>query len=498
MVCILRLWALVISERKLSNMFDIEEDRNDIVSGSQNGSNTDNSKDENKSENDNNFEMSADDVSDSSSEKEIEYVYGISYSSSRSETNENNENKNDSRGHSASGTKAIKTKRIVLVASALAFAILLNFVSAFIGATLVQKKYEQGDGKGSGNYTGTRPTVNFNQSKVDISKLENIEDSASDRALAKKDVYALVSESVVEIKTETVVSGSMIGQYVTSGAGSGVIVGVTENTKDYYIITNDHVVSGASKVTVRLTDGTEYNAKIVSTDSESDIAVIMITADKELKCAVFGNSDSLVVGEDVIAIGNPLGELGGSLTDGIISALERNVVIGGTPMKLLQTNVAVNPGNSGGGLFNMAGELVGIVNAKYSDYDIEGLAFAIPSNTAKSVMAELIEYGYVKGRPDLGITASERTKTYFGMVAETYVVVTDPGNNSDIRVNDQIYKVGDTEISTISNIKSALIGKSVGDKVNVIIYRNKSFIEVEITLVEYVPTDYSIEFKPDI
>lgn len=472
-------------------MFDIEEDRNDIMSGSQNGSIEDNSEEENKIKNDDKSEA----FFDNSSEEEIEYAYGISYSSSRAETDVN---RKDGSEHKVSGKKKIKAKRGILAASVIALVILLNFASAFIGATLVQRKYEQGDNNDLDGYTGTRPVVNFNQSKVDISKLENIEDSASDRALTKKDVYSLVNESVVEIMTETVVSGSMIGQYVTSGAGSGVIVGVTENTKDYYIITNDHVVSGASKITVRLTDGTEYNAKIVSTDSESDIAVIMITSDSELKCVVFGDSDNLVVGEDVIAIGNPLGELGGSLTDGIISALERNVVISGIPMKLLQTNVAVNPGNSGGGLFNMAGELVGIVNAKYSDYDVEGLAFAIPINTAISVMEELIEYGYVKGRPDLGITASERTRTYFGMVAETYVVVTDPGNNSDIKANDQIYKVGDTEISTISDIKTALIGKSVGDKVNVTIYRNRSLIDVEVTLVEYVPTDYSVEFKPDI
>lgn len=490
------LW-LIIGKEANKNMFDIDEHRNDMVSGSQGESDAENFGDENDKST---LKMASEDVSDAAPEKEIEYAYGISYSSSRSESDEGKNKNKEKKCNKVSKENDLKKngiKKVAFIAAALACATLLNIISAFVGASLVRNKYEQGD-IGSSDNSGTRPTVNFHQSSIDISDLDTVNDSASGRALSKKDVYALVSESVVEIKTETVVSGSMIGQYVTSGAGSGVIIGSTESTNDYYIITNDHVVSGASKVTVRLTNGTEYNAKIVSTDSDSDIAVLTITAETELKCAVFGNSDSLAVGEDVIAIGNPLGELGGSLTDGIISALERNVVIDGTPMKLLQTNVAVNPGNSGGGLFNMAGELVGIVNAKYSDYDIEGLAFAIPINTAKSVMSELIEYGYVKGRPDLGITASERTRTYFGMVAETYVIVTDPGNNSDIKINDQIYKVDDTEISTISDIKSALIGKSVGDKVRLTIYRNKTLIEVEITLIEYVPTDYSIEFKPDI
>lgn len=481
-------------------MMDFEEDRNDIGFDSQNDINADENGISNDKEHISDADIgTSDDATERGSDEDIEYAYGISYSSSGFDEVKNKKANTSKDPSNTVKTRSPKAKKAVIIAAALVIVLALNVMSAFIGASLIQKdRADDDDESDTTADAGARPTVNFYTSSLDISKIETVEDSAGGNALSKKDVYALVSESVVEIKTETVVSGSMIGQYVTSGAGSGVIIGFTENTKSYYILTNDHVVSGASKVTVRLTDGTEYNAKIVSTDSYSDIAVLLVDSDKELKCAVFGNSDTLAVGEDVIAIGNPLGELGGSLTDGIISALERNVVIDGTPMKLLQTNVAVNPGNSGGGLFNMAGELVGIVNAKYSDYDVEGLAFAIPGNTAKSVMTELIEYGYVKGRPDLGITVSERTQTYFGMVSETYVIVTDPGNNSDIKANDQIYKVDDTEISTLANIKSALSGKNVGDKVTLTLYRNRAFIEVEVTLVEYVPSDTSIDFKPDI
>lgn len=189
-------------------------------------------------------------------------------------------------------------------------------------------------------------------------------------------VVDLVADTVVEITTTNVVTDIFYGQYVTSGAGSGVII-----TENGYIITNYHVIDGARSVTVRLTDGSEFDADIVGGDQSTDVAVLKINA-TGLNAAVLGSSRSLVVGQEVVAIGNPLGSLGGTVTDGIISALDRSVVVDGHRMTLMQTNAAINPGNSGGGLFNRAGELIGIVNAKQSNTGIEGLGFAIPIDIA--------------------------------------------------------------------------------------------------------------------
>ncbi len=206
------------------------------------------------------------------------------------------------------------------------------------------------------------------------------------------------SNSVVEIVTEAVTKSQFMQDMVTEGAGSGVIV-----TTDGYIVTNNHVIEGASKITVTTKDGTSYEGTLVGTDSESDVALVKINA-TNLQPAVMGDSDALAVGQDAIAIGNPLGELGGTVTEGIISALDREITLDGETMNLLQTSAAINPGNSGGGLFNSDGELIGIVVAKSSGADVEGLGFAIPINDVKSVVESLQTDGYVKGRASLGVT----------------------------------------------------------------------------------------------
>ncbi len=223
--------------------------------------------------------------------------------------------------------------------------------------------------------------------------------------LTRADTIAAIKDSVVEIRTQAVVSQH---QYIQKGAGSGVIVGnykATEGDEQgYYIITNAHVIEDAissnkSQITVILTDGTEYSAEAVGADSKSDIAVLKIKETKTLTCATFANEEyKLRVGDEVIAIGNPLGQLGGTVTNGYISALDREIMVDGNKMNLLQTDAPINPGNSGGGLFNLRGELVGIINAKSTGTDIEGIGFAIPSNDALKVYSDIVNYGYVTGR----------------------------------------------------------------------------------------------------
>ncbi len=303
--------------------------------------------------------------------------------------------------------------------------------------------------------------------------------SSSDATYAS--VAEAVFDTVVEIYTEAV-SSSRFGQYVTEGAGSGVII-----SEDGYIITNNHVIDGATTVYVRLTDGTTYKATVIGSDSDSDIAVLKIDA-SGLQAAVFADSDNIVIGEEVLAVGNPLGELGGSVTNGIISALDREIEVDGVVMNLLQTNAAINPGNSGGGLFNMNGELVGIVNAKSSGDDIDNIGFAIPSNDALAVATDIIEVGYVTGKPAIGISVYEITSTtearqYGFSMAGIYII--DSTNSENLQYGDLILSVDDVEISTTDDIATAISGKEIGDTVTVIILRDRATYSVEVTLVEY-------------
>lgn len=299
------------------------------------------------------------------------------------------------------------------------------------------------------------------------------------------DVVASVADTVVQITTESVTTGSIFGQYVSEGAGSGVII-----SSDGYIITNNHVIEDANKITVTLKDGTEYQAKLIGTDSKTDIAVIKVDA-VDLKPATLGDSDQLSVGQTAIVIGNPLGSLGGTVTSGIISALDRDITINGESMTLLQTSAAVNPGNSGGGLFNANGYLVGVVNAKYTSTDVEGIGFAVPVNISKSVANDLIEYGYVKGRVDTGITTIDLTSASAAMsyrVSQTgiYVLkVTD--TSSGFSAGDLIISMDGKSITSMADYQSVLNGKAIGDTIEVVVSRNGRQTTVQMSLKEYVP-----------
>jgi len=307
------------------------------------------------------------------------------------------------------------------------------------------------------------------------------------------DVAAAVGETVVEIRTEIVQTNSFFGQYVTSGAGSGVII-----AENGLIITNHHVISGATKIVARLSNGEEYVATVAGSDAESDIALLKIDA-TGLAFAGIGNSDALTVGQEIIVIGNPLGELGGSVTNGIVSALDREVVVEGEIMNLLQTNAAVNPGNSGGGLFNLAGELVGVVNAKTSGTGIEGIGFAIPINDAVKVTAELSEYGYVRGRADLGIRYTEikeiTMQYYYYGYTKPGVYVLESYENTDFKKNDRIVAIDNVEISSVADLKSILREHKIGDTLTVTVVRNGRNVNITAQCYEYVPDGVNSDIK---
>ncbi|MCH5297214.1 MAG: trypsin-like peptidase domain-containing protein [Ruminococcus sp.] len=330
-------------------------------------------------------------------------------------------------------------------------------------------------------------------------KVNKIEASATDESSNRIEgtatsVVQKSANSVVEITTESVVLGSFNRQYVSSGAGSGVII-----SEDGYIVTNNHVISGANSIKVTLRDGqTTYDAELIGTDAANDIALIKVDA-TGLSAATFGDSSTLAVGDYVVAIGNPLGQLGGTVTDGIISALAREVTIDEQNMTLLQTNAEINPGNSGGGLFDSNGNLIGIVNAKSSATEVEGIGFAIPINNVFDIIDDLKNYGYVTGEVDLGMEFvdinSTETAFYYGVnKTGCYVLSVTSDSNADkagFRAGDLIKKVGNTEVTTTADIKSAISDNEVGDKVNFTIIRNNKTIEIVLTLAEYVPTSDS-------
>lgn len=302
-----------------------------------------------------------------------------------------------------------------------------------------------------------------------------VDGAVGDLNLTMADVVALVADSVVEITTSETYLNGLAYQ---SGAGSGVIVNASG-----VIITNNHVIEGASSVSVRLTNGSTYEAKVVAADMETDIAILKIEPKETLTVAIRGDSDRVVVGEEVLAIGNPLGLLGGTVTNGIISAREREVTIDGETMVLLQHNAAISPGNSGGALFNMRGELIGIVNAKYSSSNAEGLGFAIPMNTVMKVYDDLCNYGYVKGRADHGLTIVTERYYFF----QGYLYIYSSRYTDELQYGDRLVSIDGLYPTTTEEAYAILDRFEIGDTVDITVQRGGKQITVTLEIREYEP-----------
>ena len=347
-------------------------------------------------------------------------------------------------------------------------------------------KPEASSNNGMPSQPVSAPAVLDNEPSDALSPVASSPEAGSTAQLAEQ-----TANSVVEITTEVTQYDSFMRQYVSQGAGSGVVL-----STDGYIVTNNHVIEGADKITVTFRDGSNCAAELVGTDPQGDIAVIKAEA-SGLQPAVLGDSSSLRVGDAVIAVGNPLGQLGGTVTDGIISALDREIDIDGQAMTLLQTNAAINPGNSGGGLFNSQGELIGIVVAKSSGSGIEGLGFAIPVNIAKGLIDDIIEYGYVKGHIDLGMTTIDVSNAQTAMMYRlsgigVYIDQVVPGSNAEkvgFHSGDRILSFNGQEVSSGQDLTKAISGCQVGDTVEIVIYRNGSRYSGQLTLEEYRPAN---------
>ena len=378
--------------------------------------------------------------------------------------------------------KKFNGKRVARSAVALVLAAAMGFAGGFVGAKF----------SGSGKVVIQQVAPSSTADSASGSDNSITAASSSGSSLTTEQVADLVSPSVVVITTEQVVYSqwSWYGQnQVESGAGSGVII-----SSDGYILTCAHVVDGASNITVTINDK-DYTATLVGEDTTSDIAVIKIDANG-LTPATVGDSDSLKVGQNVMAVGNPLGELGGTVTGGMISALNRSVTIQGSSsvntMSLIQMDASVSPGNSGGGLFNMNGELVGIVNAKSSSSDAEGLGFAIPINDAIKVAQELLENGYVTGRPYLGITylavTDAQTASQLGVNAYGVYVVEvvkgGPAEKAGLQAGDRIVSVDGTEIASKDDLGTLMQKHAAGDTLSITIAREGQMQTVNVTLGE--------------
>ena len=375
--------------------------------------------------------------------------------------------------HARTAEKAAKEKKYVTKGVLVAFMIATMIISSLLGAVA------------GATFSGMKNPARAERNDSKLSQL-NLSD-ATGSELTVAEIVAKNENSVVEI----VVSGTtenIWGQLqLTQGAGSGVIV-----RKDGYIATNYHVIEGANEVEVTLHDGTVYNAKIIGADPDNDIAVIKVDA-KDLTPVEIGDSSNVAVGDLAVAIGNPLGQLGGTATSGIISALDRTLTIEGTTLTLLQTDAAINGGNSGGGLFNGRGELIGIVESKASAVGVEGLAFALPINTISEIINNMIETGASpekKATPAVGIVisdVSENNAQYYGLEEAGVYVAQVTGENArqaGFQEKDRIVSLDGKEIKDSATFISLIRKHNVGDTVTIVISRNGQQMEIKTVLDE--------------
>ena len=331
-------------------------------------------------------------------------------------------------------------------------------------------------------YTGDRTPTQVDTASVDTSK-----------ELTTAEIYAKYVNSCVGI-TVDIVSTNVFGQTVTgAAAGSGFVI-----TEDGYILTNYHVIDGANSIKVTFDNGKEYTATYVGGEEKNDIAVIKVDA-TGLTPVVIGKSSDMLVGEQVTTIGNPLGELTFSESTGIISALDRSITMSdGRQMNMIQTDCAINSGNSGGPLFNSHGEVIGIVSAKYSSgsnsssASVEGLGFAIPMDDVASMVSDLVKNGYVTGKPIMGISVADvdESVTSYGVPQGAIIRVVTPdlcGAKAGLQAGDIVTKIDNTDVTSASDLTSAIGNYKPGDKVTLTIFRSGETKTVEVTLEESTP-----------
>ncbi len=371
-----------------------------------------------------------------------------------------------------------KAKRCIAIASAVA---VVNF--AVLGGI-----FAVGYGVGSGRLGGTskkNAIANLNQSANGASGFVQTVNRGDE--LSTVDISKKVGPAVVGITSTVNNVMSIFGTTTSQGTGSGIII-----SADGYIVTNNHVIDGASKVTVTLNTGDEFEAKVIGSDSKTDLAVVKIKPGETLTVAELGDSSQIQVGERAVAIGNPLGmEFFGSTTQGIISAINRSINVDNRTMNVIQTDAAINEGNSGGALVNAYGQVIGINAVKISSSSVEGMGFAIPISEAKPIIQDLIEYGYVKGRPVLGISARDVTRDMAqrqGWPMGVQVMSTQVGSGAEIaglEQGDIIFKADGKDVENFDDLTEIKDSHKPGEIIRLEVYKydtglNKS-VSVKLT-----------------
>lgn len=315
------------------------------------------------------------------------------------------------------------------------------------------------------------------------------------------DIADKVGPAVVGVINKTTYSNSFPYSYyypgyyqdntqteIQQGSGSGIII-----SEDGYVVTNQHVVEGATSLSVILSTGQEYTATLKGSDARTDLALLKIEGEN-FPYATFGDSSVLRVGELCVAIGNPLGqELAGTVTVGYISALNRSVTIDNKTLTLIQTDAAINPGNSGGALVNQYGQVIGINTAKISSSNLEGLGFAIPTSEATPIISDLMKSGYVKGRPVIGISGSAITKQQaerYNLVEGVYVYsmsVNSPANLAGIKVGDIVVECEGKKVTTVDELNDIKNKYKPGDTIKLKVYRGGKYVDIALILAEEMP-----------
>ncbi len=361
------------------------------------------------------------------------------------------------------------------------------FVGSLLGGGLVLLWQDSPQASGpAANHSGSDSSVilqgNRENSVIDIVQVD------TGKLLSAAEVYAANVQSTVGITT-SITTNSWGYQTTSAASGSGFVV-----TDTGYIITNFHVIEGSDLITVSLYNGGSYTAALIGYDESNDLAVLKIEAGG-LSPVILGDSDNLNVGDSVVAIGNPLGELTFSLTAGSISAKDREVTMSNSlTMNLLQTDCAINSGNSGGALFNMYGEVIGITNAKYSssgsETSIDNIGFAIPINEVRSIVESIIEKGYYS-KPYLGISVVDVSRDYqiYGLpqgAAIQTVTEGGPAETAGLQVGDIITKFGDTKITGRSDLSAAIDRCKIGDTLTLTVYRQGQTLEISVTVGEQI------------
>ena len=312
-------------------------------------------------------------------------------------------------------------------------------------------------------------------------------DETPKQALTVEEIAKKVGPSIVGISCTTSVA-SFFGTQTGSQGGSGIIISDNGN-----IVTNYHVINGGNNIKVKLTSGNEYDAKVVGGDERTDIAVLKIDAKEELHVATIGNSDETEVGSLAVAIGNPLAnELFGTVTAGVISGVNRTITVGQRDMTLIQTDAAISPGNSGGALINKYGEVIGINSVKLVDNAAEGLGFAIPMNEAVPIMKDLMEFGYVKGRPMIGLSVREITRElayYNNLLCDHGLYVMSVTENSGaekvgITRGDIILKADGVEVNTSEELNKIRDKHKAGENINITFLRGGKEMTLAVNLTE--------------